>query len=65
MAYMMTFFKWIYLIDLTTILKIILPRKLKKVLENLCKDIPVIFDSSSDKNSTDYNNASDYDNPRL
>ena len=31
----------------------------KKVLENLGEDMPVIFDSSFNKNSTD-DNASDY-----
>ena len=36
----------------------------KKVLENIGDDIPVTFDSSSYKNSTDVN-ASDYDNPGL
>ena len=41
--------------------KIILRRKFKKVLENVCEDIPVTFDSSSYKTSTD-DNASDYDN---
>ena len=33
-----------------------------KVLENIREDIPVTFDSSSNKNSTD-DDASDYDNP--
>ena len=41
-----------------------LRRKSKKVLENIGEDIPVTFDSSSYKNSTD-DNASDYNNPRL
>ena len=41
-----------------------LRRKSKKVLENIGEDIPVTFDSSSYKNSTD-DNTSDYNNPRL
>ena len=57
----MTFFKRIHLIALTTILKIIL---LKKVLENIHEDISVTFDNSFNKNSTD-DNVSDYDNPGL
>ena len=60
----MTFFEWIHLIALTTILKIIFRRKFKKVLENIGKDIPVTFDSSSYKNLTD-DNASDYDSQGL
>ena len=36
----------------------------KKVLENVCEDIQVTFDSSHEKNSPD-DNASDYNNPEL
>ena len=39
-------------------------KEVKKVFENVGKDIPVTFDSSSYKNSTD-DNASDYDSPGL
>ena len=40
------------------------PKKVQEILENVCEDITVTFDSISYKNSTD-NNASDYDNPGL
>ena len=39
-------------------------KKVHESLENVCEDIPVTFDSSSNENSTDYN-ASDYDSPEL
>ena len=40
------------------------PKKVQEILEKICEDIPVTFDSSSDKNLIG-NNASDYHNPRL
>ena len=55
---------WIHLINLTTNSKIILPREFKKVLENICEDIGVPFDSSSDNNLTGDNDP-DYNNPIL
>ena len=61
-AWKAIFFKWIHLTPLTTISKIILPRKFKKDLVNICEDIPVTFDSSSYKNLTD-DNLSDNDYP--
>ena len=59
-----TFYRWIHSLALTTISMIILFRKFKKVLENVCEDIPITFDSSSYRDSTD-NSASDYHNPGL
>ena len=38
------------------------PKKFRKVFENLLENIPVTFDTSSYKNSSD-DNSTDYDNP--